>query len=249
MFKQQRSAHSDGEGMTLVEHLAELRRRIMISILALGAGVVVGFSFSGPVVRFLISLPGELVYLYPGEAFFVHLEVAVVAGLILSSPVVLYQVIRFIAPGLLDRERRVLYLGLPLGLALFAVGAAFAYQVILPLAYRFFLGFGTESLEPMISIGNYVAFVLRLVLPFGLVFQLPLIVVVLTSTGLLKPQTLVRYRKYIVLAIFIVAAVMTPPDAISQALMALPMLLLYEVSILLARGLARRKAVQKAQDN
>lgn len=241
MFKLRPRERDDGAGMTLVEHLAELRRRIMISILALAVGVVVGFSYSSPIVRFLMRLPGELVYLYPGEAFFVHLEVALVLGVVLSSPVVLYQVISFVTPGLLPREKRVLHLGLPLALIMFAVGIVFAYQVVLPLAYRFFLGFSSDSLEPMISIGNYVSFVLRLVLPFGLVFQLPLIAMVLAGTGILSPGTMVRYRKYILLVIFIVAAVMTPPDVVSQTFMALPMVLLYEVSILLAKLIARRK--------
>ncbi|NLL43296.1 MAG: twin-arginine translocase subunit TatC [Firmicutes bacterium] len=233
------------EGLTLVEHLAELRSRIIICILTLIAGVLVGFYFSGPIVKFLMRLPGELVYLYPGEAFMMHLTVALAVGIILGSPIVLYQVIRFIVPGLLERERRLLYLGLPLSAVLFVVGVSFAYQVILPLAYKFFLGFGTESLEPMISIGNYISFVLRLVLPFGLVFQLPLIVLLLTGTGILRPETLVHYRKYMILMIFIAAAVLTPPDIISQSLMALPMVLLYELSIILAKVVVRRKQAQQ----
>ncbi|HOB40965.1 MAG: twin-arginine translocase subunit TatC [Limnochordia bacterium] len=245
MFKRQRSAHSDGAGMTLVEHLAELRRRIIISVLALALGVVVGFYYSSPMVQFLLRLPGELVYLYPGEAFFVHLEVALVVGIVLSSPVVLYQVVRFIAPGLLAQEKRILQVGLPAALLMFAGGTVFAYQVILPLAYRFFLGFGTESLTPMISIGNYVSFVIRLVLPFGLVFQLPLIVLLFTSIGILSPEILVKYRKYIVLVVFITAAVLTPPDVISQTFMAVPMVLLYEVSILLARMVVRRRKARR----
>lgn len=122
MFKRQRRAQSDGEGMTLVEHLAELRRRIIVSALTLIVAVVVGFYYSSPLVEFFTRLPGELVYLYPGEAFFVHLEVALVVGIVLSSPVILYQVIQFVVPGLLEREKRVLYLGLPLALVMFMVG-------------------------------------------------------------------------------------------------------------------------------
>jgi sec-independent protein translocase protein TatC len=155
-------------------------------------------------------------------------------------------VIRFVVPGLLAKERRILSVGLPLSLLLFVVGIVFAYQVILPLAYKFFLGFSSDSLEPMISIGNYVAFVFRLVLPFGLVFQLPLFVLILTSIGVLSPAFLVRSRKYMILVIVIVAAVLTPPDVISQTLMALPMLILYEVSIVLARLVVRKKQAQDA---
>jgi sec-independent protein translocase protein TatC len=239
-----RSRQVSAEGLTLVEHLAELRTRIIISILTLAVGVVVGFYYSSPLVEFITRLPGDLVYLYPGEAFMVHLQVALIVGVMLSSPVVLYQVIRFVVPGLLAKERRILSVGLPLSLLLFVVGIVFAYQVILPLAYKFFLGFSSDSLEPMISIGNYVAFVFRLVLPFGLVFQLPLFVLILTSIGVLSPAFLVRSRKYMILVIVIVAAVLTPPDVISQTLMALPMLILYEVSIVLARLVVRNKQAQ-----
>ncbi len=244
MLNWRRGRHTNAEGMTLVEHLAELRRRIIISALTLLAAVVVGFYYSPPIVGFITKLPGELVYLYPGEAFFVHLKVALIVGIIVSSPVILYHGIRFVVPGLLEKEKRILYVGLPLAVAMFAVGVVFAYKVIMPLAYAFFLGFGTESLSPMISIGSYVSFVLGLVLPFGVVFQLPLIVLILTSAGIISPETLVRYRKYFILAIVIVAAVLTPPDVISQALMALPMLILYEASILLAKLIVRKRQVQ-----
>ena len=138
--------------MTLVEHLAELRRRIIISVLALALGVVVGFYYSSPMVQFLLRLPGGLVYLYPGEAFFVHLEVALVVGIVLSSPVVLYQVVRFIAPGLLAQEKRILQVGLPAALLMFA-----GVQVFAPSDPSFGLQFlpvvlAPRSLTPMNSI-------------------------------------------------------------------------------------------------
>jgi sec-independent protein translocase protein TatC len=241
MLKGLQKARAEGDGMTLVDHLAELRRRIIIIIVALCAGFFVGFYYSKPIVEFFLRLPGQLVYLYPGEAFFVHLTVAAVVGVVLSFPVALYQVLRFILPGLRDREIRVLYLGLPFSMGLFVIGVVFSYQLILPLAYAFFMGFGTESLEPLISVGNYVSFVLGLVLPFGLVFQLPLVVLLLTGVGILSPNFLVRNRKYVILILFVVAAVLTPPDIISQSLMAIPMILLYEISIFLSRLVYRRR--------
>lgn len=236
-----RKAQADGDGMTLVDHLGELRRRIIISIIVLLVGFLVGFYYSKPLVDYFLRLPGQLVYLYPGEAFFVHLTVAAVVGVVLSFPVVLYQIVRFVLPGLRDKEKQVLYLGLPFSLAMFVIGVVFAYQVILPLAYAFFMGFGTEKLEPLISVGNYVSFVLGLVLPFGIVFQLPLVVMLLTGVGVLNPGFLVRNRRYVILVIFVVAALLTPPDIISQSLMAIPMLFLYEVSIFLSRLVFRRK--------
>lgn len=229
------------EGMSLVDHLTELRKRIMIIIGTLLVGVIVGFYYSPAIVEYLMQIPGELVFLYPGEAFIVHLSVALVVGIAIDFPIILYQVVRFLVPGLREKEMRALFIGLPFSLGLFAVGVLFAYKAILPIAYRFFMGFGTEQLAPLISIGNYVSFVLGLVVPFGVVFQLPLIVLLLAGVGILHPNTLVRYRKYIILLIFVVAALLTPPDIVSQTLMALPMVLLYELSILLCRVVFRKK--------
>lgn len=244
MAEKQRKAQTASGGMTLVDHLAELRRRIMIIIGTLVVAVLVGFYYSSPIVDYFMQIPGELVFLYPGEAFIVHLTVSLAVGIVLSFPVMLYQVIRFILPGLLAKEIRVLYIGLPFSMGMFVLGVVFAYKAILPLAYKFFMGFGTATLEPLISIGSYVSFVLGLVIPFGVIFQLPLIVLLLTGIGILRPTTLVRYRKYIILTIFVVAALLTPPDVVSQALMALPMLLLYEFSILLSRVVFRRKLAE-----
>lgn len=241
MIVKRRKEETAENGMTLVDHLAELRQRIMITMGTLVVTFVIGFYYSPAIVEYFMEIPGELVYLHPGEAFFVHLKVALVVAIIVSSPVILFQVIRFIVPGLLAKEIRVLYIGLPFALGMFALGVVFAYQVIVPLAYRFFMGFGTQTLQPLISIESYVSFVLGLLLPFGAVFQLPLVVLLLTSVGILHPETLTRYRKYTVLVIFILAALLTPPDVVSQTLMAIPMLLLYEFSIILSRIVFRRK--------
>jgi sec-independent protein translocase protein TatC len=245
MVERQQQTESPVEGMTLVDHLTELRRRIIIIIGTFLLGAIVGFYFSPSIVQYLMRIPGELVFLYPGEAFMVHLIVALVFGLVLGLPIILYQVIRFLVPGLRSEEIRVLLIGLPFSLAMFVVGVVFAYRVILPIAYRFFMGFGTEQLEPLISIGNYVSFVIGLILPFGVIFQLPLIVLLLTGVGILHPDVLVRNRKYIILLIFVLAAVLSPPDIVSQVLMALPMLLLYELSILLCRVVFRQKLQER----
>ena len=237
------------EGMSLVDHLAELRKRIMIIIGTLVVGIGVGFYYSPSIVEYLMRIPGELVFLYPGEAFIVHLTVALVVGIVLDLPIILYQAIRFLVPGLLEREIRALFIGLPFSLGLFALGTVFAYKAILPMAYRFFMGFGTEQLEPLISIGNYVSFVLGLIIPFGVVFQLPLIVLLLAGVGILHPDTLVRYRKYIILLIVVVATIVTPPDVVSQVLLTLPMLLLYESSILLCRIVFRKKFAKGEDEN
>ncbi|NMB19727.1 MAG: twin-arginine translocase subunit TatC [Firmicutes bacterium] len=241
MLRRLQNGKNPAEGMSLVDHLTELRRRIIVIIATLALGIIVGFYYSPSIVEYVMRIPGELVFLYPGEAFIVHLTVALIVGCFLDLPVILYQVIRFLVPGLREKEVRALFIGLPFSLALFAFGVLFAYKAILPIAYRFFMGFGTEQLAPLISIGNYVSFALGLIVPFGVVFQLPLIVLLLAGVGILHPQTLVRHRKYFVLIIFILATVLTPPDVVSQLLLALPMLLLYEFSILLCRIVFRKK--------
>ncbi|NLJ81202.1 MAG: twin-arginine translocase subunit TatC [Firmicutes bacterium] len=228
------------EGMTLVDHLAELRLRIIKVIAALAVGVLISFYFAAPVIDFLLQIPGKLVYLHPGEAFFIHLKLAVVGGLVVSFPIILYQVLGFIMPALRQAEKTALYIGLPFVMFLFLMGVVFAYKLILPLAFSFFMGFGTESLEPLISISSYVSFVLGLVIPFGIVFQLPLLVLLLTRLGILTPQILTRYRKVTILIIFALSAFLTPPDVISQILMAGPMVLLYEISILLSKSVSWR---------
>ncbi len=241
MLQRLRRKANQQSDMTLVEHLTELRRRIIITLLAVAIAVVVGFYLSDRIVAYIAELPGPLVYLYPGEAFFVHLKLALVFGLAAASPVILYQLVGFVTPALNDVEKWALFVGIPFAALMFAGGVVFAYQVIVPIAYRFFMSFGSGTLQPVISIGSYVSFVLGIILPFGVVFQMPLVVVLLCWAGILTPQTLIRYRRFIILGVFVAAAIFTPPDVISQTLMAGPMLLLYELSILLGKVVVRKK--------
>lgn len=241
MLQRLRRKANQQSDMTLVEHLTELRRRIIITLLAVAIAVVVGFYLSDRIVAYIAELPGSLVYLYPGEAFFVHLKLALVFGLAAASPVILYQLVGFVTPALNDVEKWALFVGIPFAALMFAGGVVFAYQVIVPIAYRFFMSFGSGTLQPVISIGSYVSFVLGIILPFGVVFQMPLVVVLLCWAGILTPQTLIRYRRFIILGVFVAAAIFTPPDVISQTLMAGPMLLLYELSILLGKVVVRKK--------
>jgi sec-independent protein translocase protein TatC len=221
--------------LTLVGHLAELRWRILASFLALVGGTAVGFTFSERLLQAILAVPGELVYLAPGEAFFTHLRLAVITGVFLAMPMILYQACAFVLPGLSRVERRYLYAGVPMALILFFLGALFAYRMIIPLTYTFFLGFGSDSLTALISVASYFSFVISLVLPFGLVFQLPLLMMILTGIGLVTPAFLKRNRKFAILTIFVLAALLTPPDIISQVFMAGPLLALYELSIVMSR--------------
>lgn len=233
--------------MTMIEHLEELRTRLLITLAAFAVAMVLSFLFVEPILQVLIRPVGRVVFLAPTEAFFVRLKVAALSGAFLSLPVVLYQVWRFVGVGLTSTERRYTLSLLPFSLALFVGGAAFAFFVILPVGVRFLLGYQTESLVPMISVGAYTSFATAFVLAFGLVFQLPIVILFLARIGVVTPASLAAGRRYAVLGIVVLSAVLTPGgDAFSLALMAVPTYLLYEASIWIARVFAPRAVRQES---
>ncbi len=182
--------------------------------------------------------PHELVFLSPQEAFFSRVKLAVAGGVVLTVPFLLFQAVRFFSPWLSPRHRRRALAFVPLATLLFLLGGGFGYAVLMPFALEFLLGFGGE-LEPMLSVSAYVNFAILFVLPLGLVFQLPLVVAFFAGLGILDPRRLARRRKYAVLAIFVIAALLTPADVFSMLLMAVPLLILFELSLLIARLAAR----------
>lgn len=233
--------------MTIVEHLEELRTRLLISIAAFGVAMVLSFLFVEPILQLLIKPVGRVVFTAPTEAFFVRLKVAALSGAFLSLPIVLYQVWRFVGVGLTPTERRSTLSLLPFSLLLFVGGAAFAFFAILPVGVKFLLGYQTESLVPMISVGAYTSFATAFVLAFGLVFQLPIVILFLARIGVVTPASLVAGRRYALLGIVVLSAVLTPGgDVVSQALMAIPTYLLYEASIWIARAFAPKAARQES---
>ncbi len=238
--------------MTLIEHLTELRRRTIISLLAAAVTIAASFYYARPLLDFVLrpSQPyiPRLIFVTPAEAFVTQRRISALAVLVFASPVWLYQAVRFVWPGLDSAERRYLLLLLPACFGLFALGAGFAYSVILPFSLRFFTAFATENLEALISLANYVGFALGVILPFGVVFELPLLVVLLTLIGVLTPEWLVRTRKYSLVAIFVMAAFLTPPDVVSQLFMAGPLLVLYEVSVWLSRDASARLRARLDQE-
>lgn len=232
--------------MTIVEHLEELRRRLLIAVLAFVAGMAVAFLFVETILNLLIRPVGQVVFLAPTEAFFVRVKVAALGGVLLGLPIILYQVWRFVSVGLTPQERRSTIMLLPVSLLLFLGGGAFAFFAILPVGVRFLLGYQTESLVPMISIGAYTSFATAFVLAFGLVFQLPVVVLFLARIGVVTPATLARGRRYAILGIAMLSAVLTPGgDVVSMLLMGIPTYLLYEISIWIARIFARRGVRQE----
>lgn len=248
--------------MPLTEHLGELRKRILVSLSALLISFGICFYFSESIFNVLtMPLKGyftvvrsypywdfirrkeafSLVFLSPTEAFWAHIKISMIAGVIVSIPVIFHQFWKFISPGLLDKEKKYVGPFVFSGTGLFLAGAAFCFLVVLPFAIQFLLTYKTASLTPLLSVGNYMDFCLKFILAFGLVFELPLIIVVLTRMGVVTPEALAKKRKYAILLSFVAAAILTPtPDAFNQVLMAVPIILLYEVGVLFSRLFVRR---------
>jgi sec-independent protein translocase protein TatC len=232
--------------MPLTAHLEELRWRLIKSLLAIAVGFAACYNFSDALFQFLTE---PLLSLNPGgaegnhvvrligtgvvEAFFTKLKVSLIAGVFLGCPVILYQLWQFIAPGLYDTEKRYARPFVFFGTFFFVAGAWFCYAMVLPVGYRFFIEqYGTIRVSPEIRISEYLTFTARMLLAFGATFELPVITFFLARTGVVTHRTMLGYLRYAILAIFIIAAVLTPgPDVASQLLMAGPLLLLYGLSI------------------
>lgn len=232
----------DDEGnMSLIKHLEELRYRIIRSLLAVLVGSVISYYFVETIMHYLTLPVGKLYYIEPSEAFFTYLKVAVAAGFLIALPVVFYHVWRFFLPALTSGERKVIAMLVPISVLLFFVGLAFSFFFVLPAAVRFFMGFGGVDLEAMFSVGRYFDFVLTFVLPFGFVFELPLVIVILGKIGLIGSELLGKHQRTVIFLSFIIAAIITPtPDVFTQSMLALPMILLYEVGYLIVKYIMRK---------
>jgi sec-independent protein translocase protein TatC len=231
--------------MSFMEHLGELRTRIVRSLIGVLVGLVIAFPLSQRVVDYLarpIQATGNtLVFLAVTEAFWVQMKVALIAGLFIASPVIMWQIWSFVAPGLYQTEKKYAAPFVIIGSLMFIAGGAFSLFVVTPYAINFLLSFARPGLQPMISIGSYIDFLLKFTVAFGLVFELPLALTLAARMGVVTPKTLARNRKYAVLGAFIAAAALTPtPDAFNQMLMAGPLIILYEVGIVSARIFGRR---------
>ena len=249
--------------MPLLDHLIELRSRLLKSLIVFVLGFIVCFHFAEPIFGFLVEplarimeeIGGSqrMIYTALTEAFFTYVKVGLFGGLMISFPFFATQLWLFVAPGLYKNEKRALLPFLVASPILFAVGCAIVYYLIIPLAWTFLLGFQTTSTETVLPIqleakvGEYLELMMKLLFAFGLCFQLPVLLVLLVRVGLLDSQSLVNKRRYAIVGVFIVAAIITPPDVISQIGLAVPIILLYEVSIIAARLVERsRKRAESA---
>lgn len=241
---------ASGGDMPFLDHLEELRWRILWSLIAtilftlIGFFLVIHFDVLGileaPIVPFLNG--SKLKYLSPTVPFFISLKLALAVGVLLASPIIGYQLWAFLAPALRPDEKRAIVPTLTFGLVLFAAGVAMAYYVALPMTLEFTMGFQTESLEQSIVIDQYLSFVIRLLVAFGVVFEMPVLILAFTAVGLVTPEFLVEKRRHAIAAITIVSALITPGDVLTiTVLMMIPLVLLYEVSIVLSKLVVRRR--------
>lgn len=232
--------------MGIVEHLGELRKRIFIVVVVFLTITIVGFNFCDDLVSILVNRANEIgyimVYIAPGELFTQYIRLAVIGGLVFSSPVILFQIWLFISPALEKSEKAIVFLSLMTGLVCFVLGALFAYFIVVPITLRFFISVDQfQSVQATITIQNYINFVLTTLITFGVIFEMPIVTILLTELGLLKPEWLVGSRRVVIVVVFIISAVITPPDVISQILVVIPMLLLFEISIVLSKLIRKRK--------
>ena len=235
--------------MHLTDHLEELRRRLIIAFIAIALFTVVAYCFSEDLFRLLMSpllevMPAQsgLIFTSLTETFFTYLKISLLAGFFAASPVVIYQIWRFSAPGLYANEKRYVFPFVFFATIFFVGGALFGYFVVFPFGFKFFMGFATDFITPMPTVKEYFSFSVRLLFAFGIVFELPVVTAFLALFGLVKAQTLSEKRKYAVLGAFVVAAILTPPDIFSQLMMAGPIIMLYEMSIIVARICGRKRA-------
>ena len=240
------TAGADEQGkMSFFDHLTELRTRIVWSLIPSAIGLGISLYFTTSVMKFLTrDLKTELVFTTPTEAFWTYMKVAMIMGLFIAMPVILWNVWAFVAPGLHKHERKYAAPFVIIGSLLFVAGGVFAIFVVVPFAIQFLVSFGQDQgLKAMITVSSYVDFILKFTLAFGVVFEMPVVITLLSMLGIVTPQFLSKNRKYAILINFIIAAVLTPtPDVVNQTLMAGPLCILYEVGIICSRVVRRKKA-------
>lgn len=238
--------------MGFLDHLEELRQTLFWVAGTVVVGAIVAWFFSGDIVDFLLRPAREagqetLYFSAPMEAFMLKLKASMVVGVLVGFPLILLRVYMFVLPGLLPREKRVVTPMLIVATMLFYVGVAFCYLILLPLVVRFALSFATEFMQPWLTVGSYFAMAARLCLAFGLLFELPMVVFALSWAGVVHPKTLLRGWRWALLSILMVSAVLTPPDVISQVLLAGPVMVLYVASVLISM-VVRRKGEQEEEE-
>lgn len=239
----------------LLSHLIELRNRLMRAVLAIVIGFFACYGFAEHIYGFLVQPLRDIIgpdakMIYTGlhKAFFTYLKVSFFAGLFLALPVIMNQLWSFIAPGLYKHEKKAFLPFLLVTPILFFIGGAFAYELIFPLAFKFFLSFTTSQIEALPTVDEYLSLVIKLIFAFGLAFELPVALILLVKAGIATTAGLAKKRRYAIVIAFVAAAILTPPDVFTQVLLAIPIMFMYEISIIGGRMIEKKRAEQEAQE-
>jgi sec-independent protein translocase protein TatC len=242
------------EKQPFLGHLEELRKRLVAISIGVGVAFVVCYIFSERLFQYLIMplkavLPegDRLIFTNLPEMFITYLKVSLIAGILLAAPYIFYQVWLFIAPGLYQREKKYVIPFVLFSTILFVGGALFGYFVVFPFGFKFFLGFSNEYVKALPSVKQYFSFSIKLLFAFGVVFELPVVIFFLTKMGIVNAAFLKKQRKYAILLTFVIAAILTPPDVATQCMMAGPLIVLYEISIIISK-MARRKKQEEQEE-
>ena len=244
----------NNEKQPFMSHLEELRKRLVICAISVGIGFVIAYFFAEQLFQILV-LPlkqnmkegQQLIFTNLPEMFFAYLKTALVTGILASAPIIFYQLYKFVAPGLYRHERSLVVPFVISSTLLFVGGSLFGYFIVFPFGFRFFLGFANESIQALPSVKEYFSFAVKLLFAFGLVFELPVVAFFLGRMGIVTPELMRRKRKYAILLTFALGAILTPPDIVTQCMMAGPLIILYEISILVVR-MAKKKKEEKEEE-
>lgn len=236
------------EKQPFLSHLEELRKRLVVCAIGVGAGFVIAYIFAERLFQLLVAplkavMPegDQLIFTNLPEMFFAYIKVAFIAGIMAASPLIFYQLWMFIAPGLYRKEKKMAIPFVISSTILFVGGALFGYFVVFPFGFKFFIGFSNDYVKALPSVKQYFSFSMKLLFAFGAVFELPVIIFFLSKMGIVTPQFLRQKRKYAILLTFALAAILTPPDVITQCMMAGPLIVLYEIGILVSRIAQKKK--------
>ena len=240
--------------MPFMAHLEELRQRLTRSAIAVGVVFIATYYFREKLYGYLAAplkaaMPpdAKLIYTAPAEAFLTYLKIAILAAIVGASPYIFWQLWRFIGPGLYPNERKAVWPFVAISSVLFLIGTVFCYMMVFPYAFQFFMSFATDDITPMLSLKSYLSFSATLLFAFGVIFQMPLVLVFLGRLGIVTSAALRRQRKFAILIMFVAGAFFTPPDVITQVMMAMPLIVLYEISIWLVAATEKKKAAREAE--
>ncbi|MEI7998441.1 MAG: twin-arginine translocase subunit TatC [Candidatus Omnitrophota bacterium] len=232
-----------GNFQSFLTHLDELRQRLVKVLICFILATLACYNFVGKIFPLLIKPAGHLVFTSPLEAFSAYMTLAAVMGFLLSLPFTIYQIWAFVGGALRPHEKKFIAIFAPLSLLFFLLGVSFSYFVAIPLTYKFLMSFSSEFMQPMITVNNYMGFIANMLISFGITFELPLVLAFLAKIGIATPEFLCQKRRHAIMIILIVATIITPPDVVSQVLLAVPLVILYEVGIIFVRFTYKHKTL------